>query len=191
MRTVLNGLVATHESHTEHVPPALLNWILNELKGLAGGEFRIIDMEVPAGLSLPTRNLIGPSCGDAPVEEDGGMDVYRGIRSGAKDRVWESRLIKMLPPQTRWFRIICCPMTFKVDGAGVVREEVGRNEVWEGPSLTLLVLATAYGIGREGEPTAPPEPGDPDIQPGGRLWREGIKEESEAFWAVHALCAPK
>jgi hypothetical protein len=126
----VKGLVVTHESHLDHVPYRVIRYVLEQGKDLRPG-----DGVFPLDLYQPvTRALVGPACGDDPVEE---TDVYYAYRPG---RNIKSRLILREPMETMLVRGICVT---------VVQED-----------QALLVLKTVYGIAKLGEETAPMEPGD-------------------------------
>lgn len=179
MKMTMTGLMANFESHTEHVHGSITNYVLNQGKALPGDQFKALDLELPAELPFTTRGLIGPSVGDAPVPEEG-AGVYYAVRPGSVDRQWLSRLVDRQPEPTRFVRAICVPVTYKVVDGMVTTDEA--KEDWAGDTCTCLVLATVYGIACLGEEQAPQEPMDPNCKD---------VEASKAFWAVHALCAPR
>jgi len=184
MHVVLTGLICSFESHTEKIGGALLNWLLNTMKEARGDEFRAFDFVIPEGMPPLTRNLVGPSCGDAPVLDG---EVYHAVRPGAADRVWKSRLVDANPPNTRFARAICVPCVYIVEDGVVTTREASKD--YEGDTCTMLVLATVYGIAKLGEEQAPPDVDDKDLQPGGRLAH--LRLEAVQFWAVHALAVPR
>lgn len=185
LHVVITGLVVNFESHTEKVSGALLNWLLNALKDVPGGQFLAYDFTIPEGMPALTRNLVGPSCGDLAVTEDRG--VYYAVRPGAVDRTWVSRLVDANPHPTRFGRAICVPCDYIIEDGVVTTREAPRG--YEGDKATVLVLATMYGISKHGEEQAPPDVEDKDLLPGGRS--EHLREQAIVFWQTHALCAPR
>jgi hypothetical protein len=182
---VMNGLHVTYESHVEKIHGSTLNWLLNQAKDLPGDQFKVLDLEIPleGEVPHPFRSLVGPSCGDRNVTED---EVYYAVRSGAADRTWVSRLVDWEPTQTRFVRAICVPVKRVVKDGYADSAEAPEGTFG---TVTKLVLATAYGISKLGEETAPPDLHDPDLSPGKRLAH--LLEAARAFWQTHALCQKK
>jgi len=95
-------MIVTSESHTDHVNPAQLAWVVSAYAGCDG--FFNESLDLPKSLGGLTCDLYGPIMGDDPVTDE---DVVMLPRPG---RDWASRLVLGLPSRrTRTITVIGGP----------------------------------------------------------------------------------
>jgi hypothetical protein len=110
------------DSHTDHVPADVLEYVLALFKERSG--FFIETVELPTHLSAVRCDLHGPAVKEPPVLED---EVWWGCRG---ERPYESRLCRRPPNMTRVLTVIAGPhdglpcVLFTVFGGPVAPREV-------------------------------------------------------------------
>jgi hypothetical protein len=93
------------DSHTDHVSPEVVEYVLKLYSGHAGeneGKILVDTIELPESMTVEC-DLYGPIMGDNPIREE---EVFYAKRTG---REWVSRLVPCVPRMTRTLTVVAGP----------------------------------------------------------------------------------